>query len=249
MVRLKVNLPGEEGEFIVTKAYYELHEKFKDLKSRKGRIIHVMGAPGTGKSTNIYHAIKSLNLNVYDAYISLDDGGLGSRDVYHEFFNTLKEDMGVGSVEEVHEEASKYDLVLVADKFHDTHLLYNGKVGFSQWMTKKGKRSLPFYLLLIGHYLQNRSKFRSINLVFQTSWAVKSRGKKCDLFTDFGLFSNLMISIVRMLFEVVEISYSEGEIMEIVKNKVPEVPDEEIKRYVELYGSRIRLILHDIEEP
>lgn len=247
MARFKVNLPGEEGGFVETRSYQELYEKLQDVKRRKGRIIHVIGAPGTGKSTNIYHAIKSLNLSVYNAFIDLDHLHLSSRDVYRRFFTTLKEDMGVKSTEEVYKRTSQYDLVLVADKFHDTHLLYEDKVGFSQWMNKNGVKSLLFYLLLIGHYLRNRGKFSSINLVFQTSWAVKSGGKKCDLFTDFGVFSRLMLSFLKIFFEVVEISYSEEEIIEIVENKLPGAEVVDIKRCIDVYRSRIRFILNAME--
>ncbi len=248
MVRYKVNRPDDEENFVITKAYKKLYGQLNDLKTHKGRIVHVMAAPGTGKSANIYEAIKSLNLNVYTGFLALDDVSQSSFEVYHKFFNTFKEDMEVKSVEQVYVKASEYDAVLFADKFHDSQYLYDDKVGFSVWMANKGVRSFPFYFLLILHYLWNIFKFRRINLVFQTSWAIRFRGAKYDLFTDFGWFSRLLIWILKIFFVVVEISYTESEIVEIVKKHLPDADEEEIKPYMEQYGSRIRFILQVMRE-
>lgn len=248
MVKYKVNTPDEAHDFVVTRAYKRLYEQLNDLKTHKGRIVHVIGAPGTGKSSNLYEAIKSLDLNVYSAVLVLDDTSQSSFEVYHEFFDTLKEDMKVGNMEEVHRKASQYDAILFADKFHDAHYLYDGKVGFSSWMNDKGIRAFPFYLLLILHYLRNIFKFRRINLVFQTSWAVKRNGVKYDLFTDFGLFSRLLTSTLKLFFVVVEISYTESEIMEIVKKHLPDADEEEVKSLVKQHGSRVRFILQSLNE-
>lgn len=248
MVKFKVNTAEDDQDFTVTAAYQRLYRQLKDLKTSKGRIVHVIGAPGTGKSANIYTAVNNLDLNVYNAILKLDDVHQSSTEVYNKFFNTLKEDMKVKSIDEVFKEASDYDAVLLADRFHDSHYIYEGKVGFSLWMDNKGLRGFPFYLSLISFYFRNKSKFRKVNLVFQTAWTFRIRGVKKDLFTDFGLLSRIFVSFLKVFFVVVEISYSESEIIEIVKKRVPDVGEEEIRSYIERYGNRIRFILEAIEK-
>lgn len=248
MVKFKVNLPGEGGHFVVTRAYEKLCREMHDLKHRKGRIIQVIGAPGTGKSTNIYQAIKELDMDVYNAVLLLDDVDESPSEVYQNFFKTLKEDMGAKSVEEVYRKASKYDAILLADRFHDSHYLYEGKVGFSLWMDRKGVKSFPFYLRFIVHYFRNISRLRGVNLVFQTAWTIKVNGEKRDLFTDFGGLSRFFVSLLKIFFVVVEISYSEPEIMEIVKTHLPDADEERIKLLREQYGSRIRFILQAVQK-
>ena len=248
MVKFKVNTAEDDQDFRATTAYKKLYARLKDLKTRKGRIIHVIGAPGTGKSANIFQAVKDLDLNVYNAVLALDDIHQSSTEVYNKFFDTLKEDMKVNSIDGVFDKASEYDAVLLADRFHDSHYLYEGKIGFSLWMDNKGFGSFPFYFSLIILYFRNLSKFRKVNLVFQTAWTFRTRGVKKDLFTDFGLFSRLMVSLLKLFFDVVEISYSESEIIDIVKKRIPDVEAEEIRSYIERYGNRIRFILKAIEK-
>lgn len=248
MVKYKVNTPDDDQDFVATAAYKRLSGQLNDLKIHKGRIIHVIGAPGTGKSANIYQAIKDLDLNVFNAVLALDDVHQSSFEVYHKFFDTLKEDMGVDSVEEVYMKASEYDAVLLADKFHDSQYLYDDKVGFSLWVDNKGIRSFPFYLLLVLHYFRNISKFRGVNLIFQTAWTFRIKGVKYDLFTDFGPLSKLLVRILRIFFMVVEIFYTESEIIAIVKKRVPHAEEKEIKSYIKQYGNRIRYILQAINK-
>lgn len=248
MVKFKVNTAEDDQDFTVTAAYQRLYRHLKDLKTSKGSIVHVIGAPGTGKSANIYTAVNNLDLNVYNAILKLDDVHQSSSEVYHKFFDTLKEDMEVKSVDEVFKKASDYDAVLLADRFHDSHYLYEGKVGFSLWMDNKGLGSFPFYLSLVFFYFRNKSKFQKVNLVFQTAWTFRIRGVKKDLFTDFGLLSRIFVSFLKVFFTVVEISYSESEIIEIVKKRVPDAGEEEIRSYIGRYGNRIRFILEAIEK-
>jgi len=91
--------------------------------------------------------------------------------------------MKVNSIDGVFDKASEYDAVLLADRFHDSHYLYEGKVGFSLWMDNKGFGSFPFYFSLIILYFRNLSRFRKVNLVFQTAWTFRTRGVKriCSL--------------------------------------------------------------------
>jgi len=124
MVKFKVNTAEDDQDFRATTAYKKLYARLKDLKTRKGRIIHVIGAPGTGKSANIFQAVKDLDLNVYNAVLALDDIHQSSTEVYNKFFDTLKEDMKVNSIDGVFDKASEYDAVLLADRFHDSHYLY-----------------------------------------------------------------------------------------------------------------------------
>ena len=248
MVKFKVNIAEDDQDFIVTAAYQRLYKQLKELKSCKGRIIHVIGAPGTGKSANIYTAVNNLDLNVYNAILKLDDIHQSSMDVYNKFFHSLKEDMNVQSVDAVFDRAAVYDAVLLADKFHDSHHLYEGKVGFSLWMDHKGFRSFPFYLSLVLFYFRNKSKFHRVNLVFQTAWTFWVRGVKKDLFTDFGLLSRIFVSFLNIFFVVVEISYTDSEIVEIVKKRMPGFGEEDIKPYITSYGDRIRFILEAIEK-
>lgn len=248
MVRYKVNTSDDGQEFLVTNAYKKLFILLEDLKIRKGRIIHVVGAPGTGKSSNIYEAINNLGLNVFEAGLILDNMDKNSLDVYHEFFKTLRKDMNVKNNEECYKKAALYDAVLLADRFHDSQFLYVNKVGFSIWMDNKGLKSFPFYLLIILHYFWNLFKFRKINLIFQTAWTIHIKGDKYDFFTDFGLFSKLLLFILKIFFEVVEISYTESEIIEIVKKHLPDADEKEIKLYFKLYGSRVRFILQSLKK-
>lgn len=248
MVRYKVNTQQDGKEFVITRAYHKLNHVFEGLKTSRGRIIHVMGAPGTGKSATIYAVIKKLDLNVYDAVLALDDEDASSSEVLNEFFNTLKKDMGVEKEEDIYKKASDYDAVLLADRFHDSHLLYGDRKGFSIWMDNKGIRSLPFYILLMLHYFRNYSRFKRINLIFQTAWTFRIKGVKYDIFTDFGLFSKLIIYMLKIFFEVVEISYTPEEIMEIVKKHSPDADEKEIELYMKKYRSRIRFILQSLDD-
>lgn len=243
----KVNSPDEKREFVVTEAYQRLYSSLKNLKNVKGRIIHVVGAPGTGKSTNIYEAINNLNLDVYDAGLILGDVDRNSWEVYQDFFKSLKKDMGVKSKEELYEKLTLYDGVLFADRFHDSQYIYDGKVGFSLWVDYKGLKTFPIYLFFISYYLRNVVRFRRVNLIFQTAWKIHIRGVKYDLFTDFGLFSKFLTGFLRIFFEVVDISYTESEIIEIVEKRLPDVDEEQIKLYIKKYGSRIRFILMALE--
>ena len=248
MVEYKVNSPEDSQEFVTTHAYNKLYGRLKALKNRKGRIIHVIGAPGTGKSANIYEAVNELKLNVYEPILILDNVDESSWKIYHDLFKTLRIGLNVKSNEKIFKKASEYDAVLWADKFHDSHLLHENKVGFSQWMNNKGLKSFLFYFLLILYYFRHIFKLRKINLVFQTAWTIHVGGIKYDLFTDFGLISKLLILILKVFFEVVEISYTESEIVEIVKKHKPEANESEIRFYIKRYGNKIRLILQSLRE-
>ncbi|MCE5213834.1 MAG: hypothetical protein LLF83_03840 [Methanobacterium sp.] len=247
MAKYKVNSPEDIKFFQDTTAYKKIYDKFKDLKISRGRIIHILGAPGTGKSTHIYEAIMKLDLNIYDVPFNLEYAHISSKDVYHRFFNTLKSDLSVRNDEELYLKASEYDAILFADKFHDSHLLHEDKVGFSLWMDCKKFKSLPFFLRLILVYIKHIKEFKKINLIFQTAWRIRLKGAKYDLFTDFGLLSKFFVGLMKILFEVVELSYSDIEIIKIVKERYPSADEYQIKLCRDKYGNRIRFILECIE--
>lgn len=247
MIMYKINSSEDDQIFVVTNAYRELYKIFKSLKMTKGRIIHVIGAPGTGKSANIYNALNGLEMNIYDAILLMDHVNKNSREVFKEFFNTLKEDMDVDSYEKIYLEASKYDLVLFADKFHDSEFIDKNKIGLSMWTDHKGIRTFPFYLLVIIEYIKHKKYLKDVNIVLQTAWTVRIKGVKYDLFTDFGPLSKIMKGALRLLFEVVEISYCESEVIEIVKNRFQDVNEDIIRSYIQKYGNKPRFILEALE--
>ena len=57
MKKFKVSSIEDNTNFFITRSYRELFKTFEGLKNTKGNIIHVIGAPGTGKSANIYYAL------------------------------------------------------------------------------------------------------------------------------------------------------------------------------------------------
>lgn len=245
MSKFKVNSASDNRRFVRTAAYRRLSKKFWSLKKEKGKIVHVLGAPGTGKSANIYRAIEELDLNVLDVKLELSDDSLSSKEVFHEFSGMLMEQMGTTSKEESYRHFLEFDVVLFADKFHDTHK-YSDKAGFSAWTRRVGWRSVGFYILCIQDYLRYYRKFSKTNIVFQTAWRIGFRGREYDIFTDLGVLSWIMVNLLKIFFEVVEISYSEEETIKIVKKHV-DASEREIKRLIKKYGSRPRFICMELE--
>lgn len=248
MVKFKVNSSEDDQLFVATKAYNKLYNTLKSLKTSKGRIIHVIGAPGTGKSSNIYEAIDRCELNVYDANLLIDNEKKSSAEVFNEFLNTIKRDMEVNSNKEMYAKASEYDTVLFADRFHDSHFFDENKIGLSIWANYNGVKTFPFYLMVISEYLKNRNELKQVNIIFQTAWTIRFRGSKYDLFTDFGPLTKLFVGLLKLMFEVVEVSYSETEITEIIKEHMPDADEKQIKFCIGRYGSKIRFILEDLEK-
>lgn len=109
MEKYKVTCVEDNKNFVATDAFLKLKKSFKQLKSRKGRIVHVIGAPGTGKSTNIYQAQQVLDLNIYNAKMTLKNKKINPKEVYMALINTMKQDFGVKTEEEVYKEISKFD--------------------------------------------------------------------------------------------------------------------------------------------
>lgn len=241
-----ISLDTDEG-FIVTDSFLKLIKIFKSLKDTKGRVILVIGAPGTGKSSNIYHAIDIIDLNYYEPILLLDNVGMGSKEVYRKIYDVLGEDLHVETEKKVFKELSKYDAVLVADKFLDSEFLDESKVGLAEWTNNKTILTIPFFLLWIVEFFRHRTALKEINLVFQTAWSIQIRGFKYDLITDFGPLSALLLGILKRLFEVVEIKYTESETIKIVKSHIKNIDEKDIKFYIKKYGNKPRFILDDLE--
>lgn len=241
-----ISLKNDE-KFVITDSFLTLVKKFKTLKDTKGRIILVIGAPGTGKSSNIYHAIDIVDLNYYEPILLLDNVKMSSKEVYRKIYDVLGEDLHVETEEEAFRELSKYDAVLIADKFLDSEFLDENKVGLAEWTNSKNILTIPFFLLWIVEFFRHRMALKEMNLVFQTAWSIQIRGFKYDLITDFGPFSKLLSGILKGLFEVVEIKYTESETIKIVKSHIKNIDEKDIKFYIKKYGNKPRFILNDLE--
>ena len=247
MGKYKINCREENLTFVETQSYQRLLETFGALRSNSGKIIHVVGAPGIGKSANIYAAQKKLGLKFYEVKLSLPSPHLNSRDVFNQMIKSIRDDLGINTWEKLSKYLKQFDAILFADQFHDSHLVHNKEVGFSQWTDFRGLRTSNFYFLCILEYLRHRVDFRDINLVLQTAWRIRIRGSKKDLFTDLGTVSKLALILLKVPFDVVEISYSEKETISIVKSHQHGVDDDQIRQYIKKYGYKPRFICQAIE--
>jgi hypothetical protein len=247
MGKYKINCREDNRSFVETRSYQRLLETFRELRGNGGKIIHVVGAPGTGKSANICAAQKNLGLNFYEVKLSLPSAHLNSRDVFNQMIKSIRDDLGINTLEKLSKYLKQFDAVVFADQFHDSHLLGNEHIGFSQWTDFRGLRTFNFYFLCILEYLRHRMEFRDINLVLQTAWRIRFGGSKKDIFTDLGPVSILALSLLKVPFNVVEISYSEKETISIVKNHISEVDDDLIRQYIKIHGYKPRFICQSME--
>lgn len=243
----KVNSSKDNSIFMVTRSYKKIRKIFKKLKKSRGNIVHVVGAPGTGKSANIYHALEEMDLNIYEIESSLSNPHAHSQEVFCTLIKDLKNSLGVESKIGVYDKLSNFDAVLFADQFHDKHTIDSEKVGFSEWTRKVGFRCLIFYLICVKEYLKFYKNFQKMNIIFQTAWRIRIRGKKYDLFTDFGIFSRVILIILGKLFCVVEISYSNSETVNIVKSHLKDIEEEKMEECINKHGHRPRFILNDLK--
>lgn len=247
MAEYKVQSEGDNADFVYTRSFRKIYRMFRSLKNRKGRFVLIAGTPGTGKSANIYSALKSLDLNVYDPILFLDDY-MSSSEVFSEFYRTLREDLGVETNEEVYQKVQDYDMVLLADKILDSEFLDKDKVGLSLWTLNKGFDTFPFYYGVLMEYLKHRKDLQKINVVIQTALVFRFRGVKYDLLTDFYFISEILVLFLGLFFEVIRISYSEEETLQIVKNNFKDVDVNQIKSCIKKYGSKPRFIFEALEK-
>ncbi len=246
MGKYKINSANDNRVFVVTKSFITLCNMFKTLKNSHGKIIHVVGAPGTGKSANIYAAIEKQELNVYNVKSQIKDVNVNSKKVFNSVYNGFKRDFNVKSKKEVYNCLAGYDAVLFADMFHDSHLVDDDTVGFSVWAGHAGLRATKFYLLCVVEYLKERREYKRINIILQTAWKFHFRGRKYDLFSDMGILSKIVLAVMGTIFDVVVISYKPEETIKIVKIHV-DADDKLIKQYIHEYGSKPRFICQAIE--
>lgn len=247
MEKFKIHSSANSHNFTVTNSYRKIYKIFKMLKNKKGKIIHVTGAPGTGKSANIYFALNQLDLSVYNVKFEIQNKNMSSKEVFNSVYSGLKHDLDLKKGENVYKRLSQFDVVLIADAFHDSHLENQEVIGYSQWVTQAGFKSIHFYLLCIGEYLRHHKDFKKINLVLQTTWRIYIGGKKYDLFSELGIFSKFIVFILQRIFIVIEISYSDDEIVEIVKKHLPSADDNYIMAYIKKYGPKPRFICRALE--
>jgi Cdc6-like AAA superfamily ATPase len=244
----KVNSEWDSKDFVFTKSFRKIYRILLSLKTYKGKSILIIGAPGTGKSANIYSALKMLNLKIYDPTFFLDDVKINPMKVYQEFFRTLRDDLGVKTNKEVYIRVKEYDAVLLADKILDSEFLDQRKVGLSLWSEYKGIGAFPFYILVFFQYLKHRKDLYDINLIIQTALMVKIMGVKYDLLTDFPILSQIFVFILKLFFDVIRISYTEKETIEIIKKKFNFVDEEKIKLCIKKYGYKPRLIFEALDK-
>ena len=207
----------------------------------------VTGSPGIGKSSNIYKALKKLDLNYYETVLLLDNAEKGALRVFRELITGIKKDFGIKTKKEMVNKFSNYHVVLIADKILDSESLNERKIGLGEWIKNKGLKSIPFYLILLFKYVINKINLNKLNLVIHTTWTIEIKGYKYDLITDFSIFSKILSLILRIFFDVVEISYSQEDTMKIVKNHFEGMDDEKIEYYIEKYGNKPRYILDALE--
>lgn len=237
----KINVPSDNRIFVETKTYLKLKGVLDNLKNSRGNIIHVIGTPGTGKSTNIYRAIDELGLKVYDVECNLKDLSATPREVFNTTIEAVKETLDAKDNREAYRRLSSFDAVLFADRFHDSHLLKDDLHGFSEWTLKSWKTPY-FYLLCIREYFKYKEEFKHLNIIFQTAWRLKIGKRKHDIFTDIPIISKILSKILGMIFTVVRIEYTPKETIKIIKAHL-KVEEEKIKKYIKVYGCRPRYIL------
>lgn len=237
----------DEKMFIPTKAYQKIYNTFKQLKYEKGRFIQVIGSPGTGKSTNIYHALANLDLDVYEPILLLDTLDKSSNEVFKEVFQVFKKDLGVDSNKDVYRKAALFDAVLLADKLLDSEFWEPDKIGLSKWIEKRGIKSFYLYILFIMEYLKHRNDLKKVNVILHHSPVIIFKGVKYDLLIDLGWLSKLLKGLLGLFFELVEISYSESETIEIVKSHPQYKDEKQIKSYIQKYGNKPRLIYQALQ--
>jgi hypothetical protein len=248
MANYKVRSCRDCEYFISTQSFLKLYPVLESLKNTRGRFIHVIGAPGTGKSANIYSTLAMLDLNIYEAFLFLDSVYLSPDEVWEQFWTTLMEDLGAETRDEIYQKAAQYDLVLFADIFLDSEFVHEDKVGLGLWTEEHGPKTVTFYLRVLGEYLKHRKDLKNVNIVTQTAWILKYRGVKYDLLTDFYFLSWILVFLLKMFFEVVRISYTEEEMVKIVKCYEPHCTEEEIITLIKKFGCRPRFILEALEK-
>jgi hypothetical protein len=237
----KVNSADDNNIFIETEPYRCLLGAISSMKDVRGEILHVVGAPGTGKSANIYRAISEADLHVYEVPCNLESTDLSADDVLHQLVDGMKEELDADTVTDIYRRFTEFDAVLFADRFHDSHE-FSSFTGFSQWTARGSLEPLRFYFKCIVEYLRNRRILSEVNIIFQTAWRFYFRGKKYDLFTDIPVISSLLFHTLSIPFRAIKIDYTREETLNIIRAHL-DADESEVQRLIDIYGCRPRIIL------
>lgn len=248
MEKFKVTCIEDNEIFVETNAFTRLLKEFRKLKTKKGKIINIVGSPGTGKSANIYHALNVLDLHIYDVELKLDSTDIGPFEIFQEFINTLKRDFKVKTKDDAYRRLSQFDMVLFADKILDSDYSSENKIALTQWLQKNRLKSILLYLRILYELLKYRTKLQRVNLIFHMTLTFEFGEKKYDVLSDFSLFSMLIKGILKLFFDVIEIKYDESETIEIINSHFQGVSKSQIRSYIKKYGYRPRYILQAIEQ-
>ncbi|WBF10474.1 ATP-binding protein [Methanothermobacter marburgensis] len=237
----KVNSVSDNSVFVETESYRRLLEALEVIRESRGNILHVVGAPGTGKSANLYRGIQEVGLDVYEVPCNLESADVDADYVFRHLLDEMKAELGADNRGDLYSKLAEFDAVVFADRFHDSHD-FSEFTGFSQWTATAGSETLKFYLKCILEYIRNTRKFSNMNIIFQTAWRFYFRGKKLDIFTDIPILSSVLFHSLRIPFTAVRIDYTVTETLNIIKAHSG-ADEEEIRRYIELYGCRPRTVL------
>ena len=237
----KVNSASDNSVFVETESYRRLLEALEVIRESRGNILHVVGAPGTGKSANLYRGIQEVGLDVYEVPCNLESSDVDADYVFRHLLDEMKAELGADNRGDLYSKLAEFDAVVFADRFHDSHD-FSEFMGFSQWTATAGSETLKFYLRCIREYIRNRGAFGNMNIIFQTAWRFYFRGKKLDIFTDIPILSSVLFHTLRIPFTAVRIDYTVTETLNIIRAHSG-ADEEEIRRYIELYGCRPRTVL------
>lgn len=247
MELFKVVSEIEKGKFVNTHSYKELYKKFQNLKSDKGKIIFVVGAPGTGKTVNIITAIEELNLNIFRFNDKIPTNLINSKEIFSEISNSFMYQIGMTSTEEAYKCISEFDAVIFGDNVQPTIFENEKSIPFSNWTEMVGVKAFYFYFLCIIEYLNHIKIYKKINIIFQTAFGINFKGKTYYLFTDLGILSRIAVLLFKIFFDLIVISYSEKETTEIVRCHV-KASDNDIKSLIKEYGRKPRFICQKLSK-
>ena len=95
--------------------------------------------------------------------------------------------------------------------------------------------------------MKHRGDLEKVNVVIQTAFMIKIRGIKYDLLTDFSILSEIFVFLMNLFFEIILISYSAEETVQIIQKNFPDVDEDQILSCIHKYGCRPRFIFEDLE--
>lgn len=90
----KVNSVSDNSVFVETESYRRLLEALEVIRESRGNILHVVGAPGTGKSANLYRGIQEVGLDVYEVPCNLESADVDADYVFRHLLDEMKAELG-----------------------------------------------------------------------------------------------------------------------------------------------------------